>query len=417
MVISTVWPDQGNDASKPQPVSFYGYADAMGDAFGRMRVSNPQTLADYKQIHDNLPLYWDESLESGAGITSAHDPNDAATTITSTASTAGLFTRRSFQRFNYQPGKSQLTFMTGVLVASGGGTGVQTRMGLFDDNNGIFVVYDEGALKFVIRSNQTGTPVDTEVEQSSWNIDHLNGTGRSAHSLDPTKTQILIIDFEWLGVGSVRIGFVINGVVCYAHKFNHANTLDCVYMSTPNLPLTYQMETTAAAAASSMKTICCSVMSEGGVQDLGSTFYASTNGTHVDANAIGTIYAVIGMRLKTTHLGAVVKQVSMSMVSETNDDYEWIVLLNPTVDGTFTYSDLANSACQVARGALANTVTGGTALNGGFAENASGLTAVLENARYLGSAIDGARDEIVLCVRPLSANADIQGALVWREFS
>ena len=39
----------------------------------------------------------------------------------------------------------------------------------------------------------------------------------------------------------------------------------------------------------------------------------------------------------------------------------------------------------------------------------------LKNSLLLGAKIDGTPDEIVLCVRPLSANADIQGSLTWRE--
>ena len=93
------------------------------DAFGRLRVSNPTTIFDSKQIYDNQPLLWDESLESGGGITSSHDPNEAATTIGTTLNTAGQFTRQTFMRFNYQPGKSQSIFMTGILDPSGGGTG------------------------------------------------------------------------------------------------------------------------------------------------------------------------------------------------------------------------------------------------------------------------------------------------------
>ena len=121
--------------------------------------------------------------------------------MTSTLNTAGKFTRQTFMRFNYQPGKSQLINMTFILDKSGGGTGVQRRVGIFDDDNGIFLEDDEGTIKAVIRSNATGTPVNTKVSQTSWNIDAMDGSGRSGITIDWTKSQILTIDYEWLEAG------------------------------------------------------------------------------------------------------------------------------------------------------------------------------------------------------------------------
>ena len=130
--------------SRLQNVNITAQDTASVDAFGRWRTSCPFTLFDSKQVFDNQPLFWDESLEAGAGITSSHSTDEAATTITSTLNTAGTFTRQTFMTFNYQPGKSQQILMTGVLDNSGGGTGVERRIGQFDDNNGIFFEDDAG---------------------------------------------------------------------------------------------------------------------------------------------------------------------------------------------------------------------------------------------------------------------------------
>ena len=386
------------------------------DAFARWRVSNPATLFDSKQIHDNQPLFWDDSEVSGGSTTSSHSTATASTTIGVALNTAGKRVRQTFQRFNYQPGKSQLVLLTGTL-GTGGGTGITRAMGIFDDNDGIFMQDDEGTIKAVLRSSASGSPVDTKVAQSAWNLDKLDGTGASGVTLDSTKSQIVIIDYEWLGVGRVRIGFVVDGIPIYVHQFLNANNSAGVYMSTPNLPLRYEIENDGTGAASELEHICSSVMSEGGVEDTGVLRAASTAGTHVDANAADTVYAVIGLRLKTTHLDAVIREVSTTMISETNDDFEWSLYLNPTVAGTFTYSDETNSAVQTATGATANTVTGGTLVNAGFAKSSASISSILPNALHIGAAIDGTRDELVLCVRPLSANADIQASITWRELS
>ncbi len=387
------------------------------DAFGRLRISNPSTIFDSKQIFDSQPLFWDELLETGSGITSSHSVDEAGTTITSSLNTAGKFTRQTFMWFNYQPGKSQEILMTGTLNISGGGTGVQRRIGQFNDNNGLYFEDDEGTTKVVLRSKVTGSVIETKFSQSEWNLDKMDGTGSSKTIVDWSKSQIFIIDYEWLSVGRVRMGLIIGGEIIYVHSFNNSNSKSGAYMSTPNLPLRFQMITTGSSPASSMLCICSSVISEGGTQNNGILRYSSTSGIHIDANIINTLYAVIGLRLKSTHLGESIDIINKSMISETNDDFEWILIYNPTVAGTFTYSDVSNSAIQVAKGVTANTISGGTPLDGGFSKQDSTSKESTNNSIRLGSSIDGTPSEIVLCVRPLSANADIQASITHRELS
>lgn len=392
------------------------------DAFGRVRVSQPVTLFDSKQIFDKQPLFWDESLESGADINSTHSTATASSVIASTLNTAGKFTRQTFQRFNYQPGKSQLVLMTGVLDRTGGGTGVTRRIGMFDDKNGLFFEDAEGTVRVVRRSYVTGSAVDTGVAQTAWNIDKLDGTGPSGFVADWTKTQIFSLDYEWLGVGRVRFGLVIDGAYCLVHEFLNANNLTTVYISTPNLPLGYQLITTASSPASSMEAICASVVSEGGNQNTGVLRYLSTAGTHVDCNAANSLYAILGIRLKSTHVAAFVNVVNVSVAEHVGaKDLEWVVMLNGTIAGSPSWSAVTNSALEYFTGATENTVTGGTALFGGHFStainvgSASGET--VTNAIRLGASIAGTVDTIVLAARPIggSSNADVEGSITWRE--
>lgn len=394
------------------------------DAFTRGRVSAPQTIFDSKQLFDNQPFFWDDQEVSGSGTGSTHSALTASTVIDVSAATAGKRVRQTFMRFNYQPGKSQLIFMTGT-IKSGSGTGITMGMGYFDDNNGIFAQDDGGTIKLVKRSNYTGTPVDTKIPQGSWNIDNLNGTGDSGATLDATKSQILVIDLEWLGVGRVRIGFVIDGAVVYCHEFTHANTQAGVYMSTPNLPLRYEIENDGNGGAAELEHICATVISEGGTNDNGILRYHSTAGTHLDAAATDTIYAVLGFRLKTTHLAASIKFQRLAVQLQTaSDSAEWLWILNPTVANTFTYSDISNSALQVATGGATNTVTNGTIMSGGYigtgtgASASAGIDRPLNNALLLGSNIAGTPDAFVLCWRPLiGTDQDVEASVQWREIS
>lgn len=423
------------DAGDPLPVSFPTDGPNF-DAFDRLRVSNPETIFDSKQIHDKQPLFWDEATV-GAGSVGTWDANKASTMMTITGGAAAQeVTRQTFRRFNYQPGKSQLILITFTLDHTGGGTDIERYVGLFDDNNGIFLKDGEGTISLVRRTNVTGTPNDADdIAQASWNIDVFDGTGASGVTLDWTKSQIMVIDFEWLGVGRVRVGFVIDGIIYYAHQFNHANTLAGVYMSTPNLPIRFHIENLNVAgtgAASKLEHICSTVMSEGGSQDIGVSRSISTSTTFVSAAAAGTTYAVIGLRLDADHLDGVVKITGMSMLESaaSSVEYIWKIIYDPTVANTANFStswtDVASSESFVEY-AIAdnadpntNTVTNGVVIASGYVgaggkSNAS--SSEVDTAVQLGSTISGTSKEIWLCVTPLSTNADIYGSLSWKEIS
>ena len=228
-----------------------------------------------------------------------------------------------------------------------------------------------------------------------------------------------------MGVGRVRMGFVIDGKIYYAHEFLNSNILDVVYMQTPNLPLRSEISNDGTGAADSLEQICSTVISEGGSQDIGIIRYASTAGTHVDANTENSIYAILGIKLKSAYIGTTIRIINSSIQLHTaNHKCEWMLIYNPTVAGTFTYSDQTNSAVQVAKGATANTITGGYYITGGFVEsgghqsgNAGSTSRGIENALRLGSLIDGTTDSIVLAIRPIagSTNVDVEGSLTWRE--
>jgi len=384
------------------------------DAFGRIRSVNPFTLFDSKQIFDNAPLFWDDQEVSGSGTSSSHSVATASSTLSVSATTAGRRVRQTFMRFNYQPAKSQLVFMTGTLTTAVQ-SGIKRCMGIYDDDNGIFFCDDGGTIKAVIRSSTSGSPVDTEVAQTNWNLDKLDGTGGSGVTLDPTKSQIMVLDFEWLGVGRVRIGFVVDGLIIYAHEFLNANNLAGVYMSTPNLPLRYEIVNDGTGGASSLECICSSVVSEGGQEKNGILRHTDSGSLSTLSN--GTEYAVLGIRLKSTHVGATISLAALSLLAaSTNDKAHWELRLNPTVTGTFTYSDVTNSAVQIASGAGNNpTVSGGVEIDGGYFTTSLPATNTIPNAIRLGSAIDGTVDEIVLVAKPITNNITVEGSLTWRE--
>jgi hypothetical protein len=254
------------------------------DAFSRARISEPFAVWDNKNIHHENPDLW-QARVGVAGVIS-HIPTESSVGLT-VGTASGDFAIRQTSRYHaYVPGKSQLIIMTGIL--SPAQTGLVQRVGLFDDLNGLFFEHDGTDMGVVIRSDTSGAAVDSRVSESAWNIDKLDGTGPSGVTVDWTKSHIFIVDYQWLGVGRVRFGFDLDGVIFYVHEVLHANTLDKVYMSTPTLPIRYEIRNSAITTGGTLKEICSSVVSEGG--------YTLPGIEHSRSNAITALIAVTARR-------------------------------------------------------------------------------------------------------------------------
>jgi hypothetical protein len=408
------------------PITFSDSAST--DAFGRLRVSNPKTLFDSKQIFDdadiansaeNQPLFFDNQETSGGGTTTTFTPNSSATSINVGATTAGTRVRQTKMRFNYQPGKSQLIFNTFVMGAQA--SGITKREGLYDENDGVFLEDNGSEYRFVRRTSTSGSPVDNVISQANWNLDTMDGNGASGINLDFTKTQILITDFEWLGVGRVRIGFVIDGLVYYAHEFLNTNNLAVVYMQTPNLPLRSEISNDGTGVASSLIQICSSVISEGG-QDVAGKLHTHNNGTTaVGLTTGGTKYALLGIKLRSSHLGMTVDLRNINLLATAAVNFLWTIELNPTLSAGLTYANKSNSGVQVAVGTNQTVTSPGYIIDSGYVVGsrsaANPLQSALFNAIKLGSLIDGTPDELIVTATPFGNSGGAVAAIQWNELS
>jgi hypothetical protein len=271
-----------------------GTKPASVDSFGRLRVSNPLTLFDSSHRHQDNGLWATSVANSG---TATFNANQGLMDLAVTTTSGSKVYRETLRVFPYQPGKSLLILST--FVFNEAKTNLRQRAGYFDNNNGFFLELSSSTLSFVRRSYVSGSLVETKISQSDWNTDKLDGTGLSGITLDMTKAQILWSDMEWLGVGSVRMGFVIDGVLITCHTFNHANIISSTYITTATLPLRYEIENTGTTGSSStLKQICGSVISEGGYQLSGDSHSIGTAiATPVSMATAGTVYPIVSLRL------------------------------------------------------------------------------------------------------------------------
>jgi hypothetical protein len=300
------------------------FQDSQLDAFSRLRTSQPVSVFNSQNLY-GLDDDIFESINFGVGASSTFLPNESSTALTVGTVDGEYAIKQTFRYFPYTPGKSQLITMTGVIGQ--GKTNVVKRLGYFDDGNGVFFEQNGNTLGISLRTSTSGTPVDAFIQQSAWNIDTFDGTGPSGITLDISKIQIFVIDFQWLGAGRVRYGFDVDGVLYYCHQTLNANNLDKVYMTTAVLPLRFEIRNIGIAASSStLKAVCTSVCSEGGIIPEGEEFAASSG---ITSRSVTTRVPIMAIRMKGTINGKVnrrtAKILNTSFRVLTNDAYIEII--------------------------------------------------------------------------------------------
>jgi hypothetical protein len=301
------------------------------DAFGRQRVSSPLTLFDSSHRYKDNGLWATSTASGGSAVFSA---DEGLVNLNVNTTNGSQVLRETLKVFSYQPGKSLLVFNTFVMAPAQ--TNLRQRVGYFGTDNGIYLQLNNQTLSFVERSIVTGIVTESVVNQSAWNVDTLDGNGPSGVVLDITKAQILFIDIEWLGEGTVRVGFIIDGVFLLCHKFNHANLITSTYITTASLPLRYEITNTGVTANSStLKQVCSTAISEGGYELRGGQQAVGTPITTPRTfAAAGTFYPMVGIRLKSTRLDGIAILTAVSILGLGNGkNYAWRVIQGATITG------------------------------------------------------------------------------------
>jgi hypothetical protein len=303
------------------------------DAFGRSRTTVPFTLGDYKHLYGLDPNIIDYKV-NGGNLT--FQVNQACARLSTTSNTTSRIVHQSKFYHHYMPGKSQLILSSFNFYEPT--ENVTKRTGYYDDNDGIyFEQTGDGTLSIVLRSYVTGTPVERRFTQNTWSNDTCDGSGSSAFDLDISKTQLFWIDFQWLGVGKVRCGFVHNGEYVLAHEYLNSNELANVYMSNPNLPIRCEMLNVGTTSGAYFDQICSTVISEGGYVESGIDWAVSNTPRLLTA---GQTLPIMAIRLKNTFRTyknrVIVRMGNLNMFSD-GENIKWrLIKLSDSSKLTFT---------------------------------------------------------------------------------
>lgn len=428
--------------TNPLPVTSIGTivtsqgGSAGSDAFGRLRVSEGFTLGDYKHTFGIDPNFIDEK---GPGANVVHISNQASARLSTNNSPTSYAIHQTKQYHNYMPGKSQLIKST--INFYNATANVTKRTGYFDANNGIFFEQaGNGALSMVIRSDTSGSIGERRIQQADWNMDTCNTsitgtvTGKvGSWNLDISNTQIFWTDFQWLGVGRVRTGFVYNGNLIVAHEFYNSNFLPTVYMSNPNLPVRCEIRNTGATTGAYFDQICSTVISEGGYIESGID-WGITSGATARTASSGTDLPIIAIRLKNnfrTYPNRVTVRIgNVNLYAQNNPAYYKVIKLantaGLTLANTTWISAGADSAVEynitgtaIAGGDQMDNGIVGTSSPGGSAKG-TGVSPVNQptsaKKNFIAQNIASSNSEIYVVVGTgIGGSADMWCGVQWRE--
>jgi hypothetical protein len=393
------------------------------DAFSRIRTAGAVTIFDNQQQYGDSALTWENALTGTGAVSNLLNESTVQLTTGGTGSGAQVI-RQTRQCMRYQPGKSQLAFLT-FCLDGGAKANVRRRVGYFDANDGVFFELNGSTANVVRRTSTSGSPVDEVVPQSSWNLDKLDGNGASGITLDVSKVHILVVDLQWLGVGRVRVGFDLGGVVVYVHQFLHANVITSVYMKTANLPVRFEVTNTGvAASATTMRQICCAIVSEGGVEDARALQFAAGRG----ATTLGvtTRRPVLSLRAKTTGPNGVrntgiIRPVAASLFAGANTAYYEIVVGGTLTGAAFAAFDATNSIAEIDTSATA--ISGGNVVEIGYCPSGAANSPSSKDDRFyrdfalVYSSLLNVQDVVSVVVTSTSGTTNVLADMTWRELS
>ncbi len=274
-------------------VTSFGDSGSIGP-FGWLRTAPPQYVFDSQLTYDLQPLLF-EQVTSGTGATITHDATNRFALMTfSSTGTGGKAYMQQYEHNRYQPGRGQTALITGNFIEHKANVLKFLKYGIGEAGNG--VALESNGTGFQVTLYSDTDEADQTKVQADWNVDKLDGTGASGLTLQVSKGIIFMLDIQALYYGRVRCYVDIDGVAVLFHEFKNANVLAKPYIQTANLPISAGM-TCTGTVSTTMNFACCTVLSEGGQEDVGG-FPFSARGAVTAAS--GTATPVVSVRPLTT---------------------------------------------------------------------------------------------------------------------
>jgi len=348
----------GSGAVQRQRVEAYLGDSTQIGPFGWLRTAPPAYVFDAQLTYDLQPLLF-EQITAESGATIAHDATNRNAVMTfSNTPTGGKAYMQQYEHNRYQPGRGQAAFITGNFIEHKANVLKFLKYGIGESGNG--VALESNGTGFQVTLYSDTAEGDQTVLQAEWD-DPLDGTGPSGMTLNVAKGVIFFLDLQSLYYGRVRCCVDIDGVATCFHAFKNANVLAKPYIQTANLPISAGM-TCTGTVSTTMNYTCCSVLSEGGQEDVGG-FPFSAEGTATAGN--GTQTHVLSLRPKTTFNSITNRSVfrleTIDWLVVGANPIKWELCIGQAISGTTTYNDV-NATYSGMEYNTAGTISGAPAL-------------------------------------------------------
>ena len=328
----------------------------------RLKVAPFQTVFFNTFQYGKETDVWDERI---VGVATATHNVSSSNIVMQVGSTAGSkVIRQTKNVMRYIPGRgATLAFAVRLDTPQ---VGIRRRFGLFDDNNGAYFEDDGGTYSYVLRSSTSGIVTETRVTRDDWNGEKFDGNGYTGVIADPTKQQMISINYEWYGAGKVQFNWLMKNETIASHTFENSNTLDKVWCSTPFLPIRLEIENvTGVAGTHYLYQGSNSLIQEGEPEKLGILVSIANPITGTTMSSSNTFYPIVSIRLKSDELSAVMLLRSLQTATNDNTNIYWKLLENATnTGGTWVDHPDPNSFMQY--NITQTATTGGTTLLNGF---------------------------------------------------
>ena len=400
--------------SQGQPILRTTSTDVDKTSTNRLKVSTKNIVFSNTFQFSKQPDIWDETLTSGA--TSVNNPLQSSVLLTVTSTPGSKVIRQTYNVMHYVPGRSAEFNMVSTNVSVG--PGHRARAGVFDEKNGVFFERGvEGDLWVVVRSSVTGTPVDTRVRRTDFNIDKLDGTGPSGIANVLGTIRTLHIEYEWYGAGDVEFSFIINGVKHPLHRFTFSNVINTSWCSTPFNPIRVELENISANTSAVLEQYSTSYSLEGQMRSLGVPKITGIPLPGVSIPGQFTYRPVVSLRLKSTMLNAVAFIEEIQGFTTSNTFLTFRLVRNATINAT-TWTDHQTNESSVEVNTDATTYSGGTVVALGIIP-LNGRPYILdqENGQFqIGrNTLGTVSDVYTLLFSSATNNATALGTIRWRE--
>lgn len=397
-----------------QPVIRTSLSDVDKTSTKRIKTSSKNIVFSNTFQFSKQPDVWEESLTADA--TSVNDVNQSSVVMTVSATPGSKVVRQTKSVMHYVPGRSAEFNMVSTNVSVGAGH--RARIGVFDEKNGVFFERGvEGDLWVVVRSNVTGTPVDTRVRRTDFNIDKLDGTGPSGIVNKLGTIRTLHIEYEWYGAGDVEFAFIINGVKHPLHRFTFSNVINTSWCSTPFNPIRVELENVSANTPGVLEQYSTSYSLEGEMRSIGIPKITGIPLPGVTVPDVFVFRPVLSLRLKPTQLNAVAFIEEIQGFTTSNTFMVFRLVRNATINAT-TWTDHQTNESAVQVNTNATTYSGGTVIALGVVP-LGGVPYILDQGNGIfqigRNTLGTASDVYTLLFATATNNATALGTIRWRE--